>query len=45
MGTDSFTVHVKTAGIYADIAQDVETRFATYNCDVQGPLPTGRNKK
>lgn len=45
MGTDSFTVHVKTAGIYADIAQDVETRFATYNCDVQGPLPIGRNKK
>ena len=45
MGTDSFTFHVKTAGIYADIAQDVKTRFATYNCDVQRPLQIGRNKK
>ena len=45
MGIDSFIVYVKTAGIYADIAQDVKTRFDTYNCDIQGPLPIGKNKK
>ena len=27
MDTDSFIVHVKTADIYKDIAEDVQTRF------------------
>ena len=27
MDTDSFIVHIKTDGIYKDIAEDVETRF------------------
>ena len=31
MDTDSFIVHVKTDGIYKDIAEDVETRFDTLN--------------
>ena len=29
MDTDSFNVHVKTDGIYKDIAVNVETRFDT----------------
>ena len=29
LGTDSFIVYIKTDYIYADIAENVETRFAT----------------
>ena len=39
MDTDSFIVHVKTDGIYKDIAEDVETRFDTSNFEIDRPLP------
>ena len=29
MDTGNFIVHVKTEGIYKDVAEDVETRFDT----------------
>ena len=29
MDTGSFIIHVKTVGIYKDVAEDVETRFDT----------------
>ena len=32
--TDSFIIYIKTDGIYKDIAQDVETRFDTYNYEL-----------
>ena len=45
MDTDSLIVHVKTNGIYKDIAEDVETRFDTSNFDLDRPLPKVKNKK
>ena len=45
MDTGSFIVHVKTEGIYKDIAEDVETRFATSNFEIDRPLPKGKDKK
>ena len=43
--TDSFIFHVKRDDIYEDIAEDAEKRFDTSNCDVDRPLPMGKNKK
>ena len=40
---DSFTVYMKTEGIYSDIAKDVETRFDTSNYELNRPLPKGKN--
>ena len=37
-------VHVKTDGIYKDIAEDIETRFDTSNFEIDRPLPKGKNK-
>ena len=34
MNTECFIVHVKTDDIYKDIAEDVETRFDTYNFEI-----------
>ena len=34
MGTDSFIVHVKTADIYKDISEDIQTRFDTSNFEI-----------
>ena len=45
MHTESFIVHVKTDGIYKDIAEDVEIRFGTSNVEIDRPLPKGKNKK
>ena len=45
MDTGSFTVYIKTDDIYKDIAEDVETRFDTSNCQLERPLPKGKNKK
>ena len=45
MDTDSFVMHIKTNDFYKDIASDVENRFDTSNCEVNRPLPTGKNKK
>ena len=45
MDTDTFVMHIKTNDFYKDIASDVENRFDTSNCEVNRPLPTGKNKK
>ena len=42
MDTDSFIMNIKTEDFYKDIANDVERRFDTYECD--RPLPTGKNQ-
>ena len=44
MDTDSFIMNIKTEDFYKDIANDVEKRFDTSNCEVNRPLPTGKNK-
>ena len=44
MDTDSLFVYIKTAYIYKDIAEDDETRFDTSNCELDRPLPKGKNK-
>ena len=44
MNTESFIVHVKTYDIHKDIAEDVETRFATSNFELDKRLPKGKNK-
>ena len=45
--TDSLVYNIKTEHFYADIADDVETRFDTsgYNKKDARPLPIGKNKK
>ena len=45
MDIDYFTVHVKTYGIYKDIAKDVETRFDTSNFELDRPLSKRKKKK
>ena len=45
MDTDSFIINIKTEDFYEDIANDVEKRFDTSNCEINRPLPTGKNKK
>ena len=45
MDTDSFIMNIKTEDFYKDIANDVEKRFDRSNCEVNRPLPTGKNKK
>ena len=45
MDTDSYIVYIKTEDIYADIVKDVETRIDTSNCELDIPLPKGKNKK
>ena len=45
MGTDSFTVYIKTDDIYENIAEDVETRFDTSNYELERPLPKEKNQK
>ena len=41
----NFIVHVKIEGIYNNIVQDVETRFATSNVQLDKPLLKVKNKK
>ena len=43
--TDSFIVYIKTDDIYKDIPEDVKTRFDTSNCELDRPLPKGKNTK
>ena len=38
-------LHVKTDGIYKDVAEDVEKRFDTYNFEIDRPLPSGKDAK
>ena len=45
MDKDSFIVYIKTKDIYADIVEDVETRFDTSNSEISRPLTKGKNKK
>ena len=45
MDTDSFIVHIKADDIYIYIAGDVETKFDTWNYELDKPLPKGKNKK
>ena len=49
MDTDSFISYIKTDDIYKDTAEDVETRFATSNYElecnsIERPLIKGKNK-
>ena len=47
MDTGSFILHIKTKGLYKEIANDVEKWFDTsnYNENEKRPLPIGKNKK
>ena len=45
MDADSFIIYIKTEDVYEDIADDIEKRFDTSNCEVNKPLSTGKNKK
>ena len=45
MVTDSFIAFMKTGDIYKDITKDVNKRFYTSNCKLDGPLPRGKIKK
>ena len=45
MDTDSLIYSIKTEDFYADIADDVETRFDTSGYPPDRPLPIGKNKK
>ena len=45
MDTDSFIIPIKTEDFYKDIGDDVEKRFDTSNYEVNGELPTRKNKK
>ena len=45
MDTDRLIVYGKADDIYKDIAEDIETRFDTWNYESVRPLPKGRNKK
>ena len=44
MDTDSFTIHVKSEDIYADLA-DVQKRFDTLNYEADSPLPIGKKTR
>ena len=44
-GYRQFYCIYKTHDIYKDIAEDVETRFDTSNCELYRPLPKGKIKK
>ena len=43
--TANFIACVKSEDVYADLAEDFETRLDTSNYDVGRPLPTGKNNK
>ena len=45
MDTDSLVYHIRTEDFYADIADDVQTRFHTSGYIPDRPLPVGLNKK
>ena len=43
--TNSIIIYIKTDVIYKDIAENVETRFDTFDYELDRPLPKGKNKK
>ena len=45
MDTDSLVYKIRTEDFYADIAEDVESRFDTSGYVPDRPLPVGKNKK
>ena len=45
MDMDALVYHIKTNDFYADIVDDVQTRFDTSGYIPDRPLPVGRNKK
>ena len=45
MDAGSFIVHAKTDDTCKETAIDAETRFDTSNCELERPLPKGKNKK
>ena len=45
MDTDSLVYHIKTEDFYADIVDDVQTRFDTSGYIPDRPLPVGLSKK
>ena len=45
MDAGSFIINIKTGDFYKVVANDVEKRFDTSNCEVNRPLPKGKNKK
>ena len=50
MDTNSFVIYIKTDDIYKDNAEDVETRFDTWNYELEfnsseRPFLKGKNKK
>ena len=45
MDTDSLISNIKTKDFYADITDDVQTRFDTSGYNPDHPLPVGLNKK
>ena len=44
-GTVSFIIHIKTEDVYEDIADDIEKRFDTSNCEVNRSLSKEKSKK
>ena len=40
-----YSMSMSTDDIYKDIEEDVETRFDTWNYELDRPLPKGKNKK
>ena len=43
--TDSFIIHIKTEGVYKNIADDVEKRYDTSAYKADRSLPKEMNKK
>ena len=43
--TECFIVCIKTDYIHKDIGNYVETRFNTSSCDLNRPIPKGKNTK
>ena len=42
---DTFIVNVKSEDVYADLAEDVETKFDTSYYLVDRPLPIGKKRE
>ena len=45
LGKYSFIVNIKAGDISKDIAEDVQTGFATSSYELDKPLPKGKKKK
>ena len=45
MDTNRFIVYIKTEGIYAEFAKDIQRRFDTSNHELDRLLPKWKNKK